>query len=213
MGKKKEKEIKELKLKKVKSTKKRVKKLNKAVVAVDKELAKHPIPVYYIPRANLLKSLSDIYPIFKNYAIDSQTDIDHIKLNVDGFVVMDGMLHTNTIGISMDYSIVIKVPKSIYTAIYNSNFNIKETTKMHFHDKDYCLEKNLSTLMGIAGCDDARYFNGNGTLNDTFPFTNAKVLLPVDKNHNTRRVKVIDRASKIYFKDEKGKKVKDIIVL
>ena len=215
MGKKKEKEIKALKLRKVKSTKKRVKKLNKAVKPVDKERSKKPSSVYYIPRANLFNAFMNIYPLFKDFANDSKckTNIDNVRLNVDAFAVMDNMMHADTIGISMDYTIVIKIPKDVYNAMYNSNFKIKKTIRMKFLNNEYCLERNVSTLMAIMGSDDVRHFDSKGAFTDTFPHIDAKIILPADKNHITRRVNVMDIASKIYFKDENGKKVKDIVVL
>lgn len=215
MRKKKEKEIKALKLRKVKSTKKRVKKLNKAVKPVDKERSKTPSSVYYIPRANLFNAFMNVYPLFKDFAIDSKckTNIDNVRLNVDAFVVMDGAMYADTIGISMDYTLVIKIPKDVYSAIHISNFKTKKTIKMKFFNDEYCLERNISTLMAVMGSDDARHFDSKGTLNDTFPHVDAKIILPADKNYITRRVNVMSIASKIYFKDENGKKVKDIVVL
>ena len=213
MGKKNEKTFKVAKLSKVKVTNKKVK---KSLTSKNSERECRDELTYYVPRANIIKSILKIYPTLEEFSkkpdksIGEMDEWRYSKLNVTAVRKLGRKLYVDKIGISMDYTIVFKLPKNIYKAI--SGFNIN-SDRLILNDKQCAVKRKLFNMIYTAIIDAPEDADKSYTFDDAFPSICCEVLMHSSDEDSAAYVSLFDVASEIYFVDEDGKKVKDIVVL
>lgn len=211
MGKKKE--IKFAKLSKVKVTNKKVK---KSLINKNCKRECRDELTYYVPRANIIKSILKIYPTLEEFSkkpdksISEMDEWRYSKLNVTAVRKLEGRLYVDKIGISMDYKIVFKLPKNIYKAVGGFNIN---NNQLILNDKRCTVKRKLFNMIYTAIIDTPEDEDKSYTFDDAFPSICCEMLKHSSDEDNAKHVSLFDIASEIYFVDEDGRKVKDIIVL
>lgn len=173
---------------------------------------------YYVPRANIIKSILKIYPTLEEFSkkpdksIKEMDEWRYSKLNIIAVRKLGGKLYTDKIGISMDYKIVFKIPKNIYKAVGGFNIN---NDRLILNDKRCTVKRKLFNMIYTAIIDAPEDEDAakSYTFDDAFPSICCEVLMPSSDKDDAKYVSLFDVASEIYFVDENGKKVKDIVVL